>query len=92
MTFILGFLISTALAMLAYAQSRGFVTRRLRYVDALQTALAPILAGVVAAALALPLVAIIPFVGVGTALSIGIAVGAGVAAGAREVRRSLPRF
>jgi hypothetical protein len=92
MTFILGFLISTALAMLAYAQTRSFVTRRLRYVDAVQGALAPILAGVGAAALSLPVVALIPFVGVGTALSIGIAVGAGVAAGAREVRRSLPRY
>ena len=92
MTIILGFLISTALAMLAYTQTRGFVTRRLRYVDAIQNALAPILAGIAAAAIAVPITALVPFIGLGTALSIGFAVGAGVAAGARDVRRSLPRY
>lgn len=92
MTLILGFLISTVLAMLAYSQTRGFVSRRLRYVDAMQTAIAPFLAGIAAAVLAMPLVAILPFVGAGTALTLGLAVGAGVAAGARDVRRSLPRY
>ena len=36
---ILSFVISTALVMLAFAQTRNFVTRRLRYVDAVQSAI-----------------------------------------------------
>jgi hypothetical protein len=89
---ILSFVISTALALLAYAQARGFVTRRLRYVDAVQSAIAPWVAGLGAFVISWPILALFPLVGVGTALSIGVAVGAGVAAGAREVRLTLPRY
>jgi len=88
--FLLSFLVGTVLAMIGYAQARSFVTRRLRYVDAVHTAMAPLIAGVGAALIALPVVAFIPFIGAGTALSFGLAVGAGVAAGSREVRRRLP--
>jgi len=77
---------------LAYAQSRNFVMRRLRYVDAVQNALAPVIAGLGAAAITWPIFALLPLVGLGTALSVGFAVGAGVAAGARAVRHSLPRY
>lgn len=90
MFFLLSFLVGTVLAMIGYAQARSFVTRRLRYVDAVHTAMAPLIAGVGAALIALPVVAFIPFIGAGTALSFGLAVGAGVAAGSREVRRRLP--
>lgn len=83
---ILSFAITTALAFLAYAQSRSFVTRRLRYVDAVQSTFAPIIAGVAVAVICLPIVGLIPLLGVGTALSVGFAVGAGVAAGARETK------
>jgi hypothetical protein len=89
---ILSFVISLALVTLAYAQSRNFVMRRLRYVDAVQNALAPVIAGLGAAAVTWPLFAVLPLVGFGTALSVGFAVGAGVAAGARAVRHSLPRY
>ena len=92
MWFLLSFLASTVLAILAYSQARNFVTRRLRYVDAVQSAIAPIIAGLVAGVIALPLVAFLPLVGIGTALTLGIAVGAGVAAGAREVRTKLPSY
>jgi hypothetical protein len=88
--FLLSFLASTVLAIVGYAQARSFVTHRLRYVDAVHTALAPLIAGLGAALIALPVMALLPFVGAGTALSFGIAVGAGVAAGSREVRRRLP--
>jgi len=87
--FLLGFLASTVLALVGYSQARAFVTGRLRYVDAVHTAIAPIIAGVGAALIALPLVAIIPFVGAGTALSFGLSVAFGVAAGSREVRRRI---
>jgi hypothetical protein len=92
MFLILSFVISLALVTLAYAQTRNFVMRRLRYVDAVQNALAPVLAGVGAAVITWPIFALLPFVGVGTALSVGFGVGAGVAAGARAVRQSLPRY
>jgi hypothetical protein len=87
--FLLGFLASTVLALVGYSQARAFVTGRLRYVDAVHSAFAPIIAGLGAALLALPLVAILPFVGAGTALSFGLSVGFGVAAGSREVRRRI---
>lgn len=90
MLFVLSFLAGTALAMAGYTLARSFVTRRLRYVDAVHTAFAPIIAGVGAALLALPIMAILPIVGAGTALGFGIAVGAGVSAGSRDVRRRLP--
>jgi hypothetical protein len=89
---ILGFLLTFAAATVAYAGARNFVTRRLRYVDAVQNTLAPFIAGIAAAVIALPLVAIVPILGTGTALSVGLAVGLGVAAGAREVRGTLPRY
>jgi membrane protein DedA with SNARE-associated domain len=57
-----------------------------------QNALAPVVAGIAAGLLALPLVAFLPLVGAGTAVSLGLAVGLGVAAGAREVRGTLPRY
>jgi hypothetical protein len=87
--FLLSFLASTVLALVGYWQARAFVTGRLRYVDAVHTTIAPIIAGLGAALIALPLVAILPFVGVGTALSFGLSVGFGVAAGSREVRRRI---
>ena len=92
MSFIFGFLISAVVALLAFTQARAFVTRRLRYVDAVQTMFAPIIAGLVATVIALPVVALLPLVSVGTAVSFGVAVGAGVLTGAREVRTSLPRY
>ncbi|MBA3671450.1 MAG: hypothetical protein H0W68_05440 [Gemmatimonadaceae bacterium] len=92
MFLILGFIASTLAAMLAYTLSRNFVTRRLRYVDAVQSALAPWAAGLAAATISLPLVAILPIVGIGTALSIGVAVGAGVANGARQVRGQITPY
>jgi hypothetical protein len=92
MIFLLSFLVSTVLAIVGFAQARAFVTRRLRYVDAVHSKLAPIVAGVGAALVALPLVAIIPFLGLGTALSFGISVGAGVLAGSRDVRGRLSGY
>lgn len=89
---ILSFLVTLALVTLAFAQSRNFVMRRLRYVDAVQNALAPVIAGVGTALVAWPIFSLLPLVGLGTALSVGFAVGAGVAAGARAVRHSLPRY
>jgi hypothetical protein len=92
MWFLLSFAVSTVLAILAYAQARNFVTRRLRYVDAVQSAIAPWITGAAVAVICLPIVAFLPLVGVTTAITLGLAVGAGVAAGAREVRHKLPGY
>ncbi|MGQ0713587.1 MAG: hypothetical protein ACT4PJ_07620 [Gemmatimonadaceae bacterium] len=74
----------------AFIQSRLYVRRRLQFVDAVQSPAAPVVAGSLAAAIALPVVWIVPFVGVGSALMFGAAVGFGVARGARDVRKRLP--
>ena len=63
MIFLLSFLASTVLAIVGYRAGPRVRHGRLRYVDAVHSALAPIIAGVGAALLALPLVAILPFVG-----------------------------
>jgi hypothetical protein len=88
LTLLIGLAISTAVALIGYSRSRAFVSERLRYVDAVNHPLAPALAGVGAALIAMPVVAFLPIVGVGTALTFGLSVGFGVAAG----RGDLPRL
>ena len=73
-----------------YFQSKRFVRDRLRFVDAVQGPMVPIAAGVAAAAVAAPVVALLPLVGAGTALLFGVGVGAGVRSGVRAIRRALP--
>lgn len=60
--------------------ARGFVSRRLRFVDSAQRPVAPVVAGMVATAAALP-VAALPIITVGTALAFGIGIGTGWASG-----------
>lgn len=86
---LIGLIATGAATAGGYIQSRGFVRRRLKYVDLVQRAGAPVLAGAAAAVVAAPVVAILPLVGTGTALLFGAGVGAGVAAGARDIRRRL---
>lgn len=77
-----------------FAVARNFVRHRLRFVDAVQSPLAPLVAGGVALLLAMP-VTLLPFVSGAAAWVFGIAVGAGTASGARDLRRGewkeLPR-
>ena len=63
----------------------SFVHRRLRFVDAVQSPLAPFVAGSLAALAAWPL-ALSP-VTLGTTMVFGIGTGLGTASGARLVRR-----
>lgn len=65
----------------AYGWTKSFVRRRLRYVDAVRQPLAPVLAGVAAAALAVPIAGLLPVVTAASGLLIGAGVGAGVANG-----------
>lgn len=78
-----------------YTRLRRFVRDRLRFVDAIQSPIAPLAAGAVGAIVAAPVVWLLPVVGGGTALLVGAGVGLAVRHGARDIRRSdrvLPIF
>jgi hypothetical protein len=86
---LVGIVAAAGAGAVGYVRSRSFVARRLRYVDAVQSPTAPLVAGVAAAALAAPVVWVLPLVGGGTALLFGAGVGAGTRAGVRAIRRVL---
>jgi hypothetical protein len=81
------FAAAVAVTAFGYIQTRGFVRRRLAYVDAAQGAAAPVLAAAAAFALAVPAVALLPFVGGGTAVLFAAGVGTGFASGVKDTRR-----
>lgn len=85
------FVITLAAAVAAmafgYIQTRGFVRRRLAYVDAVRNSAAPVIAGVAAFALALPVVGLLPWVGFGTAFLFGSGVAAGVVSGVKDTHQ-----
>jgi hypothetical protein len=87
---LLSIIIATVIAIFGFSASRNFVRARLRYVDAVNHPLAPVLAGLGAAAVGAVAVTVLPIVGAGTAIAFGASVGLGVASGAREIRRALP--
>lgn len=87
---LLAFALSTAAVIIGFTQAKDFVSRRLRYVDAARSPLAPVVAGVGAALIAAPIVWLLPVVSGVTAVAFGLSVGLGVAAGNKEIRRSLP--
>ena len=87
---LLAFALSVAAVIIGFTQAKDFVSRRLRYVDAARSPIAPVVAGIGAALVALPIVWMLPLVGVGTALAFGLSVAMGVAAGNKEIHRSLP--
>ncbi|HET8655640.1 MAG TPA: hypothetical protein VFL93_09025 [Longimicrobiaceae bacterium] len=87
---LIGLIATGAAAVFGFLQSRLFVRRRLRYVDAVQHTGAAVLAGVAATLVALPVVFFLPLVGAGTAALFGLGVGLGVSAGARDIRKRLP--
>jgi hypothetical protein len=87
LTILVAFAAASVIALAGHHYARQFVTRRLRYVNAVHTKKAPIIAGVAAAAVAAPVMAVVPILGLGTALTFGVAVGMGVAGGSHEVQR-----
>ncbi len=80
-----GLLIGLAALGGGFVATRDFVRRRLRFVDAVQRPAAPLLAGLAATAIALP-VAALPLVTVWTAAAFGVGVAGGVASGRRPPR------
>ncbi len=87
--------IALAAVVVGYSGARRFVRDRLRYVDGAQKATAPIIAGIVAFLVALPISWLLPLVGAGTAIAFAISVAVGVASGSRDIKSgnytSLPR-
>ena len=81
------FFITLAAGFVGYLLARRFVSRRLRFVDAVQSRFAPLLAAVFGALAILPLTAL-PLVTITTAAVFGIGAGFGTASGARLVRRA----
>jgi hypothetical protein len=86
---LIGLVVAVGAAGAGYLRSRSFVAHRLRYVDAVQTPVAPLIAGAAAAVIAAPVVWVVPIIGSGTALLFGVAVGAGTRAGVRRTHRTL---
>ena len=69
-----------------YLFSRSFVRRRLRFVDAVQSPVAPLIAGALAFVLAWPLT-LLPVVTMSLAVLFGLGCGIGTASGVRALRR-----
>ncbi|HVX39340.1 MAG TPA: hypothetical protein VHB25_07170 [Gemmatimonadaceae bacterium] len=86
---VISLVVAAGVTLFGYWQSRQFVQNRLRYVDAVHKSAVPILAGIGAALIALPIVALLPLVGTGTALLFGAGVATGVSSGRREIRRRI---
>lgn len=84
---LIGLAATVAATGVGYLQTRSFTRRRLAYVDAVQNAVAPVVAGAAAFAVAVPVVGLLPIVGAGTALLFGAGVGAGLSAGVKDVKR-----
>lgn len=87
MFWLIGLAISIAASFIGYSIARDFTTRKLRFVNAVHSLKAPILAGLAGVLLAMPVAWLLPLIGTGTAVAFGISVGMGVTAGARDIRR-----
>jgi hypothetical protein len=80
-------LLTISAGLLGYFLARNFVRRRLRFVDAVHSPLAPIVSGIAATLLAWPAV-LLPFVTLITAITFGIGTGFGTASGVRALKRN----
>jgi len=72
-------------AVFAFGFARGFVRRRLRFVDAIRSPVVPVLAAVGTAIVALPLT-ILPLITGFTAAMLGLGAGLGTASGVKALR------
>jgi hypothetical protein len=77
--------VSLAVTTFGYMAARKWVRDRLKYVDAVHTMRAPIIAGIIGWAILMPFT-LLPFIGVGTAIVFGLSVGLGVRAGSKDIQ------
>lgn len=80
-------LLTLTAGAIGFILARNFVRRRLRFVDAVHSPFAPLLAGGGAALLAWPAV-LLPYVTLSTAIVFGVGIGWGTASGARGLRHN----
>ena len=83
---LIAFAATLAATAFGFVTARRFVRERLKFVDAAQTWRAPLIAGLVAWAVATPVVWLLPLIGGATALLFGVSVALGARAGARDIR------
>jgi len=81
------FLVALVAGLAGYLLARRFVSRRLRFVDAVQSRFAPLVAALTATVVTWPLT-LLPTISLTTAIVFGIGAGLGTASGARRVRRA----
>ncbi len=84
---LIGLAVAFGASWFGYSTARRFVRERLRYVEAALSPGAAIMAGLLAAIIAYPVVWILPLIGPGTALVFGLGTGLGARAGAADVKR-----
>ena len=84
-------IVAFGLGGFGYFKTRIFVREKLRFVDAIQRPVAPVVAGVATGVVANVLVAVLPFVG-GLTIPVlaGLGIGAGVSHGAKDLKRLPP--
>jgi CHASE2 domain-containing sensor protein len=85
--YMLQMLLIVAAGLTGYIMARNFVRNRLRFVDAVQSGWAPLVAGIFAFAFTWPL-SLLPLLSVMPAVTFGIGTGLGTASGARIIRRT----
>ncbi len=79
--------VTLAAGIAGYLLARRLVSRRLRFVDAVQSRFAPLAAVLIAMIVTWPLT-LLPIITLTTAMVFGIGTGFGTASGARRVRRA----
>ncbi len=84
---LIGLAVAFGVSWFGYSSARRFVRERLRYVDAALSPGAAVMAGLVAAIVAYPVMWLLPLVGPGTAIVFGLGTGLGARAGAVDVKR-----
>ncbi len=75
-----------AIGIVSFTLARNYVKRRLRFVDAIYSPLAPVVAAVIGGLLTWPL-AILPFITTGMAAIFGIGSGLGTASAVKALKR-----
>jgi uncharacterized membrane protein len=86
MWFLITLVATIAIGLVGFNLAKSYVKRRLRFVDAVFSPLAPVIAAVIGGLLAWPL-AILPFITTGMAAIFGIGAGLGTASGVKALKR-----